>query len=600
MIKSYQYLDIDINKKTYKRLRAVQGDSKSRYILVSLYDNSKAYNLSNCSVKVFGCKSDKNIFFNYAIVTDVINGKFEIELTNQALAVAGELEIQILILGTNQERLTSFSFYIDVEKSIVNDGVIESANEFKALTGALSQVEEWNGYFEETSGKIEEKYTERLNNVDSQLEHITNISTTVSVKNYGAKGDGIKDDTEAILNCFEYCTENGCTMYFPNGTYILNTQLKKSIHPITDSNANKPIYIVGESAYGVYLETTNDTKPLIDASRTKNVFIQNIFSKSSWFHVVQYGDDFREFSRVRDVFINNVGSLNREKGYPSWNIFINTPSPSNYNNEEVDSNYLRYAMEIVNNSGYNPIMINNFANTNEDGSLGQPSDQSAIGIIDDVSNASGAILIDGGRRAFYQCQNAKAQSKSAIRNNVIYEVDGEGHIAIGCSTQGGDTVATGVATAKLRDSYPRIIMYDTNRNNRQSRFGSSDNNTYIRSYDEDGNLACGLNMDYRNKTNIFTGSVQLGKLLTWEDTLANKNLNGICSIHVPSTITSRFENIDGGVEGQTVYIVSNGSLTINHNKDGWGNIRTSTSADIKLEKGVVYTITRVNGLWYLK
>lgn len=172
MIKSYQCLDIDINKKTYRRLRAVQGDSKSRYILVSLYDNSKAYNLSNCSVKVFGCKSDKNIFFNYAIVTDVINGKFEIELTNQALAVSGELEIQILILGTNQERLTSFSFYIDVEKSIVNDGVIESANEFKALTGALSQVEEWNGYFEETSGKIEEKYTERLNNVDSQLEHI--------------------------------------------------------------------------------------------------------------------------------------------------------------------------------------------------------------------------------------------------------------------------------------------------------------------------------------------------------------------------------------------------------------------------------------------
>ncbi len=176
MIKSYQYLDIDINKKTYRRLRAVQGDSKSRYILVSLYDNSKAYNLSNCSVKVFGCKSDKKIFFNYAIVTDVINGKFEIELTNQALAAAGELEIQILILGTNQERLTSFSFYIDVEKSIVNDGAIESANEFKALTGALSQVNEWNGYFEETSGKIEEKYTERLNNVNSQLEHKANNS----------------------------------------------------------------------------------------------------------------------------------------------------------------------------------------------------------------------------------------------------------------------------------------------------------------------------------------------------------------------------------------------------------------------------------------
>lgn len=212
MIKSYQYLDIDINKKTYKRLRAVQGDSKSRYILVSLYDNSKVYNLSNCSVKVFGCKSDKKIFFNYAIVTDVINGKFEIELTNQALAVAGELEIQILILGTNQERLTSFSFYIDVEKSIVNDGVIESANEFKALTGALSQVEEWNGYFEETSGKIEEKYTERLNNVDSQLEHIDNKKLDKSgIVTMANMGQDVKEamtggsvavvDVDTILEC---------------------------------------------------------------------------------------------------------------------------------------------------------------------------------------------------------------------------------------------------------------------------------------------------------------------------------------------------------------------------------------------------------------
>ena len=169
MQKSYQYLDVDINKKAFKRIKAVQGDSNSRYILVSLYDNYKTYNLSKCSVQVYGIKSDKKIFFNYATIIDSHNGKFEIELTNQALAVAGELQMQILVMGTNGERLTSFSFYIDVEGSIVNDRAIESKNEFTALTESLGKVTEWDDYFKTTSGKIEEKYTERLNGIDSQF-----------------------------------------------------------------------------------------------------------------------------------------------------------------------------------------------------------------------------------------------------------------------------------------------------------------------------------------------------------------------------------------------------------------------------------------------
>lgn len=43
----------------------------------------------------------------------------------------------------------------------------------------------------------------------------------VDVKKYGAKGDGITDDTEAINTAFM----NGSTIYFPRGTYLLNTCL---------------------------------------------------------------------------------------------------------------------------------------------------------------------------------------------------------------------------------------------------------------------------------------------------------------------------------------------------------------------------------------
>jgi hypothetical protein len=303
MINSYQYLDIDINKKTYKRLRAVQGDSKSRYILASLYDNSKAYNLSNCSVKVFGCKSDKKIFFNYATVTDATNGKFKIELTNQALAVAGELQIQILILGSNQERLTSFVFYIDIEKSIVSDDVIESTNEFRALTGALSQVEEWNGYFEETSGKIEEKYTERLSYneekisvLDSQLEHIENTKANITDLTSNRQFKGSKTTAEILAltgnNGDYYYSTDESVYYKYNGANWSNIGVGNTLEnkanilfpPQIENKYLKPngtfVDLVGTNFLTLELDVSYNQRFLINCSCRDNARIYSFVDKN--------------------------------------------------------------------------------------------------------------------------------------------------------------------------------------------------------------------------------------------------------------------------------------------------------------------------------
>ena len=39
----------------------------------------------------------------------------------------------------------------------------------------MKSVQEWEKYFEEESGKIEEKYTERLNNIEISLGEKSNI-----------------------------------------------------------------------------------------------------------------------------------------------------------------------------------------------------------------------------------------------------------------------------------------------------------------------------------------------------------------------------------------------------------------------------------------
>lgn len=227
MNKSYQYLDIDINKKIYRRLNAVQGDTKSRYILVSLYNNSIAFDLSNCSVKVFGVKSDKKIFFNYANIIDASKGQFEIELTSQALAVNGELQIQILVLGSNQERLTTCTFFIDVDRTIVDDNAIQSENEFTALTKGLADLAEYDIYKNNVLKHDENliKHENKINEVSSQLAQIA-----INVKDFGAKGDGTTDDTISIKNAIEFArTSNTNKVYFPKGVYCVSDTIQ--IHP---------------------------------------------------------------------------------------------------------------------------------------------------------------------------------------------------------------------------------------------------------------------------------------------------------------------------------------------------------------------------------
>lgn len=439
--------------------------------------------------------------------------------------------------------------------------------------------------------------------VENEVGKLNNVVSYVSVKNYGAKGDGVTDDSQPFVDCFNYCTENNKTMFIPNGTYIVNVLLKKSNHPTHDPNSNKPIRIVGESYLGVKINTTNQTRPIIDASRTKNVYMENIFSDNSWFHVLQYGDEFREFSRKRDIFIKNVGSLSTEGSYPSWNLLINTPAPNTYNNTHMrDSIYNRYPMEIVNNSGFNAMMINNLSNTNSDGTPGYPSDNSAIGIIDEVTNSTGVILIDCNTRSNYQVKNGKAESKSGVREDVVYEIDQLGHVSIGCSTQNGDTVAPGTHTVKLRSKYPSVALYDQHRGNRKTVIGSSDDTSYIDVYNETGEIVGGVVWDYKKK--IMTPKncdLAMGSRLdiddnTWTD-FAEAGWRNIIKFNVSSAKT--FNGLNGGSEGQFLTLVStNSNVTIKHDA-GWSQgIRLKNATNLTLQPNMCILLQKLHDGWY--
>ena len=78
---------------------------------------------------------------------------------------------------------------------------------------------------------------------------ITNVedklAQTISVKDFGATGDGVTDDTAAIQAALDAMPNEGGKLFFPTGTYIVSASL---ILPAKSVDRLRPIYICGESS----------------------------------------------------------------------------------------------------------------------------------------------------------------------------------------------------------------------------------------------------------------------------------------------------------------------------------------------------------------
>lgn len=96
-------------------------------------------------------------------------------------------------------------------------------------------IVEWGGVeeaWEEFKKQFSDKLTDSVNSIlDEWLKDGTlniliqkwvELYPFLSVKDYGAKGDGITDDSDAFMSWYNDLAETGKTGIIPNGTYLLN------------------------------------------------------------------------------------------------------------------------------------------------------------------------------------------------------------------------------------------------------------------------------------------------------------------------------------------------------------------------------------------
>ena len=75
-------------------------------------------------------------------------------------------------------------------------------------------------------------------------------STVFNIKDFGASGDGVTDDTNAVLRAISNCTVNSGVLYIPTGKFVIRSSLI--------FKTNNPFTIRGDGWNSILLWEFND------------------------------------------------------------------------------------------------------------------------------------------------------------------------------------------------------------------------------------------------------------------------------------------------------------------------------------------------------
>ena len=124
----------------------------------------------------------------------------------------------------------------------------------------------------------------------------------VSVKDFGAVGDGITDDSVAVYKTFDYAKEIGAKIWFPAGIYRVT-------YGYTQSTAFKNIFLEGNGRVNERVGTSVASVILLDSTNSSSFFL----NAAARMTVICEGMTFRCAQFVQDrAFFKFSGTLHNE------------------------------------------------------------------------------------------------------------------------------------------------------------------------------------------------------------------------------------------------------------------------------------------------
>lgn len=278
---------------------AKQGDKATRFVRITLKNNGQDFEIP-AGMKVIANiqKPDRKRCYNKCSYS---GNKVTMELTNQALAVAGTAECDIEIREANDAQvLSSQAFTIEIEKSVRDEKMIESSNEFTELEQKFQdQLKE----IEDIKKNVDEAVENYLNENPVQP---TPIDSSLTKEGEAADAKKTGDElNKRLIAPADNGTEGQVLSKDADGNNIWKTdELKdKSV------TMNKTDFLSAKEAFNFieqYRDTFNswnyNTFPLLDTMPKDNVEFWVVTTENkqngSGVQCVIYFEDYRNVNTV--------------------------------------------------------------------------------------------------------------------------------------------------------------------------------------------------------------------------------------------------------------------------------------------------------------
>ena len=146
---STTYLTLDLQAPNFAVMAsAKQNDTLGRQIAATLRDGSASFDATGLLCEIRYAKPDGTVGF-YDTLEDDVTPAYSIDgnvvtftLAEQMLTVAGAVYVDLNFYAATGEKLTAFTFTLNVEASVLDDGTIVSSDYYNVLTATLAEAAE--------------------------------------------------------------------------------------------------------------------------------------------------------------------------------------------------------------------------------------------------------------------------------------------------------------------------------------------------------------------------------------------------------------------------------------------------------------------------
>lgn len=281
---------ININKHIYIR----RNDINSHRFVIIFYYNLIACNLKGTTARIYFRKPDTTQIFMDCTMFNALCGNISCLLETKVVSCVGNIATEIIIYGDNGRIITSVVFSFTVIENTIHtaldvDIIKAKQNEFARETKVVNQGT-------------------KLNKVGLSLEQKINKNDLyVNVLDYGAKGDGITDDTIAIQDCINKTSSTGVIFFPSTGSFYNVTSLnipqdKNNLKLLGTGMVQSCIYF--SSSIGISIQAEG---VYIDSLKIKGA---GIYTPDSYIFKDQRPNNRADFDiTIRNCFILDVETV---------------------------------------------------------------------------------------------------------------------------------------------------------------------------------------------------------------------------------------------------------------------------------------------------